>query len=396
MPSADPAGGAGFVLRAARPGDEGAVDALMAQAFSDGPGPSGPAQEWPDDPAVLRRVAERKDDGTLSATATLRLAAQWWGGEPVPAVALAGVAVALTARGQGVGAALLADAFAAARAQGAVLAALIPSTHAFYRRTGCGVAGRRPVYAIPSHQLRALPRPAERLVHRLATAADTAAVAELVAVRAARGNGGLAHDAETGGVQFVTERAGRVVGWCALQRKPSDRSLYTVVVHDLVAADPDAELAVWRDLVADEPSAGQVHALLPTGSLLEHHLPRQTDPVEDSTWMLGLLDVPAALAARGYPAGVRASVTFDVDGTRTTLDVVDGRGRVAPAEPGTAGAGDAAGVVRVSTADLASVYSGHLDPVTAVHAGVLETDPGTARLLRTLFAGPPAVLDRPF
>jgi len=389
--SADPAGGAGFVLRAARPGDEDAVAGLTAQAFSDASHRAGPADAWPHDPAVLRRVAERTADGALLATATLRLAGQGWGGRIVPAAALAGVAVDLTARGHGVGAALLADAFAAARAAGALVVALIPSTHAFYRRSGCGTAGRRPVYAIGSHQLRALPRPAVRLVHRAATPADAPAVAALVAARSVRGNGGLAHDVETGGAQFVSERAGRVVGWCALQRRPSTRSLYTVVVHDLVAADAEAELAIWRDLVADEPSASQVHALLPTGGLLEHHLPRQTEPVEDSTWMLGLLDVPGALAARGYPAGVSARVRLDVDGTATTLHVAGGTGRTGPGD----GGADVP-TARLTAADLASVYAGHLDPVAAAHAGILTADPSTAGLLRTLFAGPPAVLDRPF
>ncbi len=52
--------------------------------------------------------------------------------------------------------------------------------------------------------------------------------------------------------------------------------------------------------------------------------------------------------------------------------------------------------MRVGLADLASLYAGHLDPATARHAGLLHGDDDAVGLLRTFFAGPPAVLDRPF
>lgn len=382
MPSADRGG---TRVRAATSADAEAIATLTAAAFS--PDPPGPVGRWHDDPRTLRRVVERESDGAVLATAQLRLADQWWGGSRVAAAALGGVAVDLTARGRGVGAQLLTDAFAVAREAGAAVVALVPSTHGFYRRVGCGIAGRRSVFAVPAHQLGSLPRD-RSLTHRAATAADLADVTELVAARSARGNGGLEHDPAPGGSrQFVTEREGRVVGWCALGRRPADTGLYTVTVLDLVAADPDAELSIWRDLVADEPSAHAVHTLVPAGSLLEHRLPRQSAPVENATWMIGLLDVPAALSARGYPAGVRARITFDVDGDRTTLEVSDGTGTAATGE---------GPVLAVGAPDLASIYAGHLDPVLALQAGLVQAEPATAQLVRTLFAGPPAVLDRPF
>ncbi|MBB2901105.1 putative acetyltransferase [Kineococcus radiotolerans] len=378
------------VLRAARPGEEDAVAALSAAAFSADP-PRRPAPRDPDPDQVLRRVAEDPEDGRLLASATARVCGQWWGGRRVPAIALSGVSVDLTARGRGIGRALLADTFDAARAAGAHLVALVPSTHAFYRGAGCGIAGRRPVYAIATHELSALPRPAVAPTYREATAQDAPAVAALVAARAARTNGALDHDGSTGSaVQYVARREGRVVGWCALGRRPSARGNYAVTVLDLVAADAATELALWRDLVADAPSAREVHALVPAGSLLEHHLPRQTEPVEDATWMLGLLDVAGALTARGYPAGVSARFALETGPRVLTLEVADGRARV------TAGAAPGAAPVSLDPADLASVYAGHLDPVTARHAGLLDADPVAAASLRTLFAGPPAVLDRPF
>lgn len=393
----------GVQFRAGRPQDRAAVDRLTDVAFSSDPGPrpqpagaagaAGPAE--PEDPSVLVRVAERTADAELLAAASVRLGGQWWGGRRVPAAALSGVAVDLTARGGGVGTALLGDVFAAARGAGALLVALIPSTHRFYRLSGCGTAGRRPVFSIPAHHLRALPRGARDLTFRAARAQDAPAVAELVARRAARGNGSLEHHGPTGAaaLEFVAERDGDLVGWCALGRRPARHGLYTVVVHDLVGADAAAELALWRDLVADTPSAREVVALLPGGSVLEHHLERQTEPVENATWMLGLLDVPGALAARGYPAGLTARVRFDVPdaGLSCVLEVADGTGRVLDGARSTTDVR-----VGVQRADLASLYAGSLDPVTARYAGLLDTDAAGAAVLRTLFAGPPAVLHRPF
>lgn len=379
---------AGTVLRAARPEDRDDTEALEGAAFSADPPRRGP--QVADTSEVLRRVAQDPTDGRLLATATARLSGQWWGGRRVPAIALAGVAVDLTARGRGVGRALLTDTFDAARAAGASLVALIPSTHGFYRKAGCGIAGRRSVYAIDTHELRTLPRPAATPDYRPATSEDVPAVAALVAAHAARTNGVLDHDASTGSaVQYVAVRDGVVVGWCALGRRAAQRGNYTVTVLDLVGVDAATELALWRDLVADEPSARQVHALLPAGSLLEHHLPRQGEPVEDATWMLGLLDVPAALAGRGYPAGVQTRITLEVDSDAWTLDVAGGSARITSGSP-------SGPRVRLGPAELASVYAGHLDPVSARHAGLLDGDEAAVGVLRTLFAGPPAVLARPF
>ncbi|MEZ0493778.1 enhanced intracellular survival protein Eis [Kineococcus sp. TBRC 1896] len=378
------------VARAARPQEREETGALVGAAFSADPPPRR-APDGPDGERFLHRVVADEDTGRVLATAAARLCGQWWGGRRVPAAALAGVAVDVTARGRGVGRALVADTFAAARAAGAHVVALVPSTHAFYAKAGCGVAGRRSVYAIGTHDLRALPRD-RSLTYREATAQDAPRVAELVAAHGARTNGVLDHDTGTGSaVPYVAERDGAVVGFCALGRRPvrpGHGGNYAVTVLDLLGADPAAEFGLWRDLAADEPSAREVHALVRPGGLLEQHLPRQTEVLEDATWMLGLLDVPAALAGRGYPRGVTGGVVLDVTGHGVlTLDVADGAGTVTPG--GTPS-------VQVGPADLASLYAGHLDPSTARFAGLLHGDDDAVGLLRTLFAGPPAVIARPF
>lgn len=380
------------MLREARREDARAVTTLMADAFA--ADPTDPeTMPWSDEPSLVRRVAERTGDGRLLATASARLCGQWFGGARVPGAALSGVAVDLTARGCGIGRALVQDIFDELRRAGAALVTLIPSTHAFYRRTGCGIGGRRTVLAVTTAELRALARTGPSLTFRPALSADLPAVSSLVRARAERGNGGLDHPGDVGGpLQFVAERSGRVVGWCALARSVVPGG-FVVVVLDLVGADPAAELTIWRDLVAD-PGARKIHALIPPGGLLEHHLPRRSEPVEDASWMIALLDLSKALTARGYPPGVRARIGLRVTGHTgvVVLEAADGRATAQPLDQ----MPPAITTAELTGPDLASIYAGHLDPVAARHHGLLSCSEPTALLLRALFAGPAAVLYRPF
>nr|WP_240895698.1 GNAT family N-acetyltransferase [Kineococcus siccus] len=347
------------------------------------------------------------EDGAVVASAAARPRGQWFGGRRLPVVTLGGVAVEVTHRGRGVGRELVGGLFAAARDAGAVACVLFPSTHRFYASLGCGAGGRRPVFALSTEELRQrLPRPRGDAVLRFAEPRDAAAVAALSAGRAARGQGFVDHDGLPGSPPedpagpgaFVVETAGVVTGWCLLHRKPATRAgaAYDLEVADLVAADADSELALWRGLVADTPQALRADAVVPAGSLLERRLERLQAPVENATWMLRLLDVDAALTARGWPAGVTAEVVLDVtdplrpgdDGPRR-LHVAGGRATVEPA-PG------AAADVAVGPGVLASLFTGHLDPVQAAHDGLLDARVDAAAVLRTLFAGPPAVLARAF
>jgi predicted acetyltransferase len=110
-------------------------------------------------------------------------------------------------------------------------------------------------------------------------------------------------------------------------------------------------------------------------------------------WMLRLVHVEAALAGRGYPAGLTAQVHLDVaddilpgNHGRIVLAVEGGRGSV---EPG--GRGD----VKVDVRGLAALYTGHATPWDVRIAGQLTAaaeEPLAA--LASIFAGPaPATPD---
>jgi predicted acetyltransferase len=105
--------------------------------------------------------------------------------------------------------------------------------------------------------------------------------------------------------------------------------------------------------------------------------------------MLRLVDLPAALRVRPWPAGVAGQVVFGVEdpvcpwNTGTwRLELADGQGLVEPAPPSSGG----------PTADvrgLASLFTGFAGPDDLLRAGLLTGfDPGAVGLLRSAFASP--------
>jgi predicted acetyltransferase len=141
---------------------------------------------------------------------------------------------------------------------------------------------------------------------------------------------------------------------------------------------------------------------------LEDNFARLTDRWH---WMLRLVDLPAALQARPWPAGVGGQVSFRVEdpacpwNTGTwRLELANGQGRVEPApgsEPGS-GSGSAGARVpgwgsaepdpAVPAADirgLASLFTGFATPDDLLRAGLLRGfDPDAVELLRAAFASP--------
>jgi predicted acetyltransferase len=115
--------------------------------------------------------------------------------------------------------------------------------------------------------------------------------------------------------------------------------------------------------------------------------------VEDWPWMVRILDIPGAVAARGWPAGLSLEVDLrvsppthvpdDLTGGDWVLRVTDGSATCAPG--GT-------GAVEVASTDLAALYSGHLDPAQLVTEGRLPgADESQVSGLRAAFAGSPTL-----
>lgn len=109
--------------------------------------------------------------------------------------------------------------------------------------------------------------------------------------------------------------------------------------------------------------------------------------------MLRLVDVPAALDGRGYPAGVDAAVTLTVDDPELPgntggwrLTVSGGAGKTEPVTPDPA-------ALRLGPNGLAALYAGFPLPTLRAAGLVSGGDPDTDPLLDTLFAAQPYLLD---
>ncbi|MDP8969761.1 MAG: sterol carrier protein domain-containing protein, partial [Actinomycetota bacterium] len=109
-------------------------------------------------------------------------------------------------------------------------------------------------------------------------------------------------------------------------------------------------------------------------------------------WMARGLDLPNAIAARGFPPGLAGSATLSVDDPLIAsargpwrLEVADGRGQLLPAERAD---------VRLDVRAVGPLFSGFRDPATLVLAGLIDGPADALAWLAGAFAGPlPLLLD---
>jgi len=103
-------------------------------------------------------------------------------------------------------------------------------------------------------------------------------------------------------------------------------------------------------------------------------------------WMLRLVDVKAALLARGYSEHVGCEVHLDV--RDNVLEHNDGRIvlRVANGVPEVVEGGD--GKVHIDVRALATVYTGHVSPAELAWTGAVSGDERQIAALAQIFAGP--------
>ena len=317
--------------------------------------------------------------------------AQFFGGRAVPMGGIGGVVVDPHARGRGVASALLDTALRTMREQGQSVSALYPTVPALYRARGWERSGVFERLIFPMDRLLMSPSAAHRLSTRRATAADLADVHACYTDVAATVNGLLDRHAPTFQPEkvldldvatLVHDADGALLGYLTADREPEG-----LKVHDLVAVDLDAQLTLLAELtswagVLDKIDVRVVDPAF-TG-LLTSQAMRIGMTVHQ--WLLRVVDLPAAVAARGWPAaaGLKAGA---VD-----LDVVDehapwhaGRQRLVVdngevwIEPGGTGA------VQVRARALGPWFTGMQGTAALRRAGLLT---GDAPLLDQLVAAP--------
>jgi predicted acetyltransferase len=342
-----------------------------------------------------------------AASATFHDMRQWWYGRQVPMAGVAGVMVAPEYRGRGVGRRLMTALLDEIAARGYPLSALYPATMPLYRSLGWELAGARDTAVIPARSLLRLvppdagaPRgdaaPAGGADLRRAGPDDAAAVTAMLGQvhEAARDCGPITRDAA-----MVAEwLAGRDVyaylagdGFLAYQWQHHD-----LFVERAEAVSGQTARAFWTHVGSHASIAEKVYARTgPASAFWWLTQERDADIAHRSRWMLRVVDAPAAIAARGFPLAVSASVVLRVhDPARPAnsglwdLAVTGGSGALRPFESTLAG-----GVMTLSARGLAALYAG-TPAGTLRRAGLASGGtPGGDEALDAAFAATPFMLD---
>ncbi|ACU34574.1 GNAT family N-acetyltransferase [Actinosynnema pretiosum subsp. pretiosum] len=324
-------------------------------------------------------------DGRLVGTLGVWRHHQFWGGRTVPAGGIGGVAVDPHARGRGVATALLTRAVEDMRERGQALSLLYATVPALYRSCGWERAGVHEWISLTPGQLPTGGKP----LSRAARPQDAPAVHACYTDLASTVDGMLDRSApafdpvealDHNVASVVPGHDGEVRGYLL-----ADRDGDGLRVLDLVARDLDTQLGLLGELASwgGVLPAFDLRVLDPaTTGLLTDQAIKHT--VTTRAWLMRVVDLTAAVAARGWPAatGLR-SAAVDLDVTdpiapwhagRRRIVVEDGQVRV---EPGGSGA------VRVKARALGPWFSGFQNTHALRRAGLLD---GDAALLDRLTA----------
>jgi predicted acetyltransferase len=245
---------------------------------------------------------------------------QWWYGRAVPMAGVAGVKIAPEARGRGVGRELMTGLLAAIAGRGYPLSVLYPAAPPLYRSHGFEQAGgfyqaELPVRALrsllpPDRELPRTPRPRPAGVRRAGPDDADAVLAVLGAVHAAALDCGpytsdlasLRRDlAREDWFGYLAPDGFLSYGW---RGGPGDLS-----VTFLRAVSASTTAALWGIVGSHATATRTVRVRLgPRDAIHWLVSDRDIETFLRRTWMLRVIDPVAAVAARGFPAGVEISV----------------------------------------------------------------------------------------
>jgi predicted acetyltransferase len=383
--------------------------ALVIRARSFGPLDPGGQTWWETDakeviPGRMLAVVDGSD--TLLATGRARPFEQVWGGRHQRMGGIAGVYAEPSARGRGVASLLMRGLITRMVELGDTVSCLFPTAPDLYRSIGYEVGGVQARYSYAAHDVRAARSRSGGLRPRPAGPGDAELFHSLMRAHQERHglSGPMLPTVETWREQLEDdELINYVLDEDGGQRGFVSYSLAEEVltVEELVGESPEATAALWAVVGSGSSAAPTVRSYLDPrdpGRLLLGAMP-EVD-VREHVWMLRVLDLPGAMAARGFSPRVTASAEIVVDDPEVPansghwrLSVTAGSGRAeptGPAEASSAAYGTDDGPTRLGPRGLAALWSGwtmsRLRLAGLVHGG----GPGSDRTLDAMF------LDTPF
>ena len=375
---------------------------LSEYAFWDEPA-ANPDTGWLDDSGgtIIRLVRLGE---TVIGGAIVIPAGQWFGGRAIPAALIGAVSVAPEHRRGGVGKRLVTDYLRAAREAGLAISTLYPASYGLYHWAGYEHAGANLCYELPLTTLAMMRPPEDGIVVReyegdgapLKAAYDRQARQTAGQIQRPDGFwGGRLTEDRRALHRYVAERDGEVVGYLIFTQRTPAGGAKLIEIRDFVATSPAASRALLGFLATHWANVKTIRLW---SGISDHRLlglpGRGLKPVEIDPWMIRILDLPAALTARGYPTGVSAEWHLDYgddqlpENTGRWLVRIDGG--TATVSPG----GD--GRIRATVRGLSGLFSGAYSAAAmADPAHLVAPDDNLASLTQT-FAGPSPWMDDHF
>ncbi len=332
----------------------------------------------------------------IVAAAVYHRTSQWWLGRDLPMAAVASVAVAPENRGRGTGRALMTALLDHIAARSYPLSVLYPATMPLYRSLGWELAGHTYLAAMPPRSLRTIMPPRTSGLRR-ATTGDAASVRLVHAEVHARARdcGPIIWDDAT------------ITDWLA------DDELFSYIATDGFLAyrwlDRPGGIYVQRALAGSHATSRAVWALLASTSSVASTVQVRVSPAEpfgimmgerdvqltsDDPWMLRVVDVRAAVAGRGFPAGLQIAAEFRLQDAACPgnegdwmLTVSAGKGTL---ERSVTAAADP---LALGARGFAALYAGTTLPVLRRSGLATGGDPGHDALFDAAFAAQPYCLD---
>jgi predicted acetyltransferase len=364
-------------------------------------GPLGPegAQWWEQVAAEVipgRMLAVVDASGLVLGAGRIRPYQQVWGGRHLPMGGVAGVYVEPSARGRGVATLLMRALITRMGELGDVVSCLFPTAPVLYRGVGYEVGGSHPRRAYAAHAVRAMrslgaglrPRPAgpddAELVHEVVR--DHQVRHRLSGPKLPSVATWREQLADPDLIHYVLDgRGGTARGFVAY-----GLSEETLTVEELVGETPEASAALWGVVGSGSSTAPTVASYLdPRDAGLLQVEAFFEEEVRDLPWMFRVVDLVAAVAARGFSPHVTATAELAVtdpeapanDGT-WRITVGHGRGEAGPAAYGE-------GLVRLGPRGLAALWCGWT--VSRLRQAGLATGgtPEGDAALDAIFAGAP-------
>ena len=334
---------------------------------------------------------------------------QYWLGSPVGCAGVAAVKVAPEHRGRGIGRRLMTQLLNLIAEHGYPLSVLYPATMPIYRSLGWELAGAKYRFTVPARSLLALREPDEEargggaghrdVAIRRAGPADAAAVIGVIgdSHRDARDCGPVTWDEGSaaewlGRADLYTYLAGDAADDGFAAYRWAGRDLWVEHVH---ARTPQALRALWSVIASHSSTADNVTGITAPSDPFWWLTQERAVVTRRAMWMLRVVDLPAAIAARGFPTAVSASVPLEVsDQARPAnagswqLTVTNGTGTLTPN-----GSVPSPAPLQLGPRGAAALYAG--TPLATLRLAGLASggSPDADAALDAAFAATPYMLD---